>query len=308
MPLVTTSTTATTTTMDSSSTPPYIPWDGAPDTVMPTFEPGQCLLCRKLFSSFSDSVTHMQKSHGLFIPHRQHLTVDLETLFKYLHLVIFGYHECIQCKNSKATVQAIQQHMTGKGHCRLDVSDPDSEFADFYDFSELRSDAENQSQSDVDEEHDAVYIEKPLQFAPDSIYLPSGKIIVKRTATGVHRRDGTETSAGSSRNEGRASDEKRDEEGLSSEAAEGTQITSSKREKKRERAMVKFQASNMRASDRSSLAHLSTPQQRSLLATQHQHARRMQVEEKRRRTLMDRKENKNLYGYWNTENPVYFCG
>ena len=58
----------------------------------------------------------MQKSHGLFIPHHQHLAVDLETLFRYLHLVIFGYRECIQCGTERATIQAVQQHMIGKGH------------------------------------------------------------------------------------------------------------------------------------------------------------------------------------------------
>jgi pre-60S factor REI1 len=64
----------------------------------------------------------------------------------------------------------------------------------------------------------------------------------------------------------------------------------------------------MSANDRSSLMHLPTSQQRALLATQHRQADKMQKEESRRRTKIDRKGNKNLYAYWHTETPVYQCG
>ncbi|KAF9875136.1 TRI15 [Colletotrichum karsti] len=159
---------------------------------MQVFTPGQCLFCPKDSPDFADSVVHMQKSHGLFIPQKQHLIVDLETLFQYLHLVIFQYRECIQCGTQRATVQAVQQHMTGKGHCKFDISDPDSEFAEFYDFAELDEDAES---GDEDDEYNKDDEDKnleetttssrrqPLVADEDSMRLPSGRVISKRWST-----------------------------------------------------------------------------------------------------------------------------
>lgn len=150
----------------------------SPVTVMQPFTPGQCLLCPVFSSNFTDSVMHMQKSHGLFIPDRKHLVVDIETLFEYLHLVIFGYRECIQCGKSKATVQAIQQHMTGKGHCKFDISEPDSEFADFYDFlglgDALKSNIDGDRNMKAIQETPTSSSPKILIVDKHSIHLPSG--------------------------------------------------------------------------------------------------------------------------------------
>ncbi|OLN97886.1 Cytoplasmic 60S subunit biogenesis factor [Colletotrichum chlorophyti] len=291
---------------------------------MQPFTPGQCLFCPSHFPSFTDSVMHMQKSHGLFVPHQQHLVVDLETLFKYLHLVIYGYRECIQCGTERATVQAVQQHMTGKGHCRFDVSEPDSEFAEFYDFSEpeeddAESDAESENESDGDakdpEEEVATTSpsRKPQVVADeDSIRLPSGRIISRRSSAQAgpslaQPRRRTRTFA----SQLEYSVVEPDDDGGSGkeELDSGTRETRvlSKREK-REKAMVTYQLTNMSANDRNSLMHLPTSQQLSILASQHRQMEKVQKEEKRRRTKIDRKGNKNLYAYWHTETPVYTCG
>ncbi|KAI0876476.1 C2H2 type zinc-finger-domain-containing protein [Hypoxylon argillaceum] len=285
-------------------------------TAMQPFTPGQCLFCPNSSPSFADSVIHMQKLHGLFIPHQEHLVVDLETLFKYLHLIIFGYQECIQCGTERATIQAVQQHMTHKGHCRFDISEQDSEFAEFYDFSA----SEDEAEIDIDREGDergqeettASSNQRPLLADDDTIRLPSGKIISRQSAiqacssfTQLRRR---------TRN--RASQleysltELDDGEGPSNEQLDpdipGTRVLS-KREK-RERATVTYQMANMSTNDRNSLMHLSASQQRSVLATQHRHAEKVQKEERRRQGKVDRKGNKNLYAYWHTETPVYQCG
>lgn len=258
----------------------------------------------------------MQKSHGLFIPHQEHLLVDLETLFKYLHLIILGYRECIQCGTERATVQAVQQHMTGKGHCKFDISEEISEFAQFYDFSEPEDDEESDMEDDGDERnHEETATSsnrKPLVVDEDSIRLPSGKIISKHSSaqtgpsfTQLRRRTRTLASRLEYSQAEPNDDREPSKEQFNSDSND-TQLLS-KREK-RERAMITHQLTNMSANDRSSLIHLPTSQQRAILATQLRHEVKVQKEERRRQGKIDRKGNKNLYAYWNTETPVYQCG
>ncbi|KAI0402501.1 C2H2 type zinc-finger-domain-containing protein [Xylaria palmicola] len=292
---------------------------GSPNPTMQPFTPGQCLFCPNSSSSFADSVIHMQKSHGLFVPYQQHLAVDLETLFKYLHLVIFGYRECIHCGTERSTVQAVQQHMAGKGHCTFDISDPDSEFAEFYDFSMSQDGAESDIKSDVESDDDerretsTSSNHKPLLADEDSLRLPSGRIISRQTSTQAgpsitHLRRRTQTPASQLEY---TSPEPEEEDGSGKEAPVSNMRDDvrvlSKREK-RERAAVTYQLATMSANDRHSLAHLSSAQQRSLLATQHRQNEKVQREERRRQGKIDRKGNKNLYAYWHTETPVYQCG
>ncbi|KAI0185222.1 C2H2 type zinc-finger-domain-containing protein [Xylaria flabelliformis] len=288
-------------------------------TMLP-FIPGQCLFCPSSSSTFSDSVLHMQKSHGLFVPHQQHLVVDLETLFKYLHLVIFGYRECIHCGTERATVQAVQQHMTGKGHCRFDITAPDSEFAEFYDFSEPEDIEGDHSGSDMedgdgDKRHDrknAVKSDrKPVLADDDSIRLPSGRITSRHSSSAqagssmLHLRRRPRTAP--SQLEYAVAEPEVTEDSISREPGVHDTRLLSKREK-RERATVTYQLASMSASDRMSLMHLPMSEQRAILATQLRHTDRVQKKERRRQGKIDRKGNKNLYAYWHTETPVYQCG
>ncbi|TPX16409.1 uncharacterized protein E0L32_004058 [Thyridium curvatum] len=290
----------------------------SPDTAMPPFVPGQCLFCPATSPSFAESATHMQKSHGLFVPSQERLAVEPETLFKYLHLVIFGYRECICCGTQRATVQAVQQHMTGKGHCRFDIAAEDSEYAEFYDFSEPEGDEEDEDEDEKgsDAEDGEEKRRKPQQVDQDSIRLPSGKIISRQPSaqaapsqTRERRRAARNAAAAAQieyQGEPDAAKDASDKEGSDSDVLPQTQVLS--RKEKRERAVVSRQLANMRAHDRSSLMHLPTSQQLSILATQHRHMIKVQKEERRRQAKIDRKGNKNLYAYWNTETPVYQCG
>lgn len=288
----------------------------SPNAAMHPFTPGQCLFCSDFSPSFAGSVMHMQRSHGLFVPHQQHLIVDPETLFKYLHLVIFGYRECIQCGTERATVQAVQQHMTGKGHCTFDISEPDSEFSEFYDFSEPEDDVESDIEGDWDERNQeevtASTSRRPMLANTDSIRLPSGKIISRQSSaqvgpsfTQLRRRTRNPASQLEYTLEEPDGEEAVTKEGPDSDTPDTRLL--SKREK-RERAAVTYQMANMSTNDRNSLMHLPTSQQRSILATQHRHAEKVQKEERRRQGKIDRKGNKNLYAYWHTETPVYQCG
>ncbi|WQF87020.1 hypothetical protein CDEST_12034 [Colletotrichum destructivum] len=288
----------------------------SPNVAMQPFTPGQCLFCPKPSPSFADSVIHMQKSHGLFIPHQQHLVVDLETLFKYLHLVIFGYRECIHCGTERTTVQAVQQHMTGKGHCRFDISERDSEFSEFYDFSEPEDEARSDAESDSDdlgpEETAPSPGRKPVMADEDSIRLPSGKIISRQSTaqagpsfTQLRRRNRNAALQLEHSVAEAAEEEGSGREGPNSDTPD-TRLLS--RRERRERATMTYQMANMSANDRDSLMHLPAAEQRSLLAAQHRNAEKVQKEEKRRQSKVDRKGNKNLYAYWHTETPVYTCG
>ncbi|KAI0006841.1 C2H2 type zinc-finger-domain-containing protein [Xylariaceae sp. FL0662B] len=331
MLVTTTATTSTTTSRlstlpmgllssaETSSTPAsFIESIDYPDAAMQPFTPGQCLFCPHPSPSFTDSVIHMQKSHGLFVPYQQHLVVDLETLFKYLHLIIFGYRQCIQCGTERVTVQAVQQHMTSKGHCKFDISKPDSEYAEFYDFSAPEDDAQSDMEGDDDSdernraETATSSSRKTLLADEESIRLPSGKIISRHSSahegpssTQLRRRTQTLSSQPE-----QSLVEPGDGAGSSKEELDpdirDTRLLS-KREK-RERTTMTYQLANMSANDRNSLMHLPTSQQRSILATQHRHAEKVQKEERRRRSKIDRKGNKNLYAYWATETPIYQCG
>ncbi|KAK7435101.1 hypothetical protein CaCOL14_011208 [Colletotrichum acutatum] len=205
--------------------------------------------------------------------------------------------------------------MIGKGHCRFDPADQDSEFADFYDFTFSEAADNEVSAFESDEEEcdmqnaPASPSRQPLQVDEDSLRLPSGKIISKRSS------EQTGLSINHLRRRMRIPPSqleyarvKSDEEEFSEDPLHpgGTQALS-KREK-REKAVITKQLASMRADDRSALMHLSASEQRSLLAVQYRNEEKIQKEERRRQGKIDRKGNKNLYAYWNTETPVYQCG
>lgn len=307
---------------NSTTTTPQEPTN-SPDNSMPQFVSEQCLFCPKLSPNFTDSMVHMRKSHGLFIPHQQHLAVDLEALFRYLHLIIFGYRECIKCGTERSTVQAVQQHMTGKGHCNFDTSEEDSEFADFYDFSESENSTDSEAEGDGDEgdqeETTASSSQKPQPAGQDSIRLPSGKIISRQSSAQAgpsltqQRRRARTYASRLEQTLVEAGDEEKEEgekEGSSKEDPDSgvhdTRLLS--RREKREKQTVTYQLASMSASDRNSLVHLPASQQRAILAAQFRHTVKVQKEERRRQGKVDRKGNKNLYAYWHTETPVYQCG
>ncbi|KAK2036052.1 hypothetical protein LZ31DRAFT_536826 [Colletotrichum somersetense] len=287
-----------------------------PDTAMQPFTPGQCLFCPKSSSDFTDSVMHMQKSHGLFIPSQPQLIVDLETLFKYLHLVIFGYRECLQCGTARATVQATQQHMTSKGHCKFDISEQDSEFTEFYDFFELKNDMKAGTKGNNDKETreqlSASPSRKPLLVDKDSLLLPSGRIALKQDSV----QPGPSFSRFCRRTRVQSSELRPSlvnlnitEGSLKVDVDPNTGNTQHlSKQDKRDKAETVCPQSNMRAKDRNSLMHLSPSQQQSLIRTQQKHEEKVQRKEERKQRKIDTKGNKNLYAYWATETPVYQCG
>lgn len=153
------------------------------------FVPEACLFCPRLSFNFQTNLTHMQKSHGLFIPTSiddgtLSLAVDMETLIGYMHLVVFGYHECLFCGTQRADGWAARQHMMGRGHCRIDLSSIESEWRDFYEvYDSLLSEnkGEGVSEDEAEESNSANGQTLPIGDG-DSLRLSSGKVIAHRTA------------------------------------------------------------------------------------------------------------------------------
>ncbi|KAK1968022.1 hypothetical protein LY78DRAFT_655661 [Colletotrichum sublineola] len=288
-----------------------------PEIPTQLFTPGQCLFCPKFSPDFLDSVMHMQKSHGLFVPSQQHLIVDVETLFKYLHLIVFGYRECLQCGTQRATVQAVQQHMIGKGHCKFDISDQESEFTEFYDFFEpkdgiIEEVATDKGYKKAPKEPSASLNRKPLLVDEDSLLLPSGRIASKQLPAQLspsfyRLRRRTRALSSQPRRSSLKNDTIEESTKTELDPDVGDKQPLSKREK-RDRAEATYQKTHMRANDRGTLMHLPPSQQRSMIATQQRHEEKIQKIEGRKQKKIDQKGNKNLYAYWATETPVYQCG
>lgn len=176
----------------------------------------QCLFCPKILSSLNFNLAHMQKAHGLFIPTTIDdgaltLAVDIETLVRYMYLVIFGYQECLFCGTLRANVHAVQQHMMGKGHCRIELQTQGSEWRDFYETAEVepnepQEDDGQYSGSEYDHSDDNVGISVaprsstvPTVEQDRSLRLSSGRVLAHRNVLSPknpHRKPLTEKKRG----------------------------------------------------------------------------------------------------------------
>ncbi|KAE9375948.1 hypothetical protein N431DRAFT_543345 [Stipitochalara longipes BDJ] len=132
------------------------------------FDTAQCLFCELNSPSLQDNLTHMSESHSFFIPFPDRL-IDVPSLFDYLHTLISVFHECLFCHQERNTMSGVQDHMRAKGHCKLDLDDPENELWEFYD---LESEGSENDEAETSE--GAVEIDGSLR-------LPSGKIIGHRS-------------------------------------------------------------------------------------------------------------------------------
>jgi len=132
------------------------------------FSPLQCLFCNDKSASLDANLIHMSHVHSFFIPDAEYL-IDMESFLSHLFALVSVFHECIFCGSSKATKVGAQDHMRGKGHCRIDLEDEEHGYRDFYDFSGVGDDEE-------------VFAEG-VTLVPDEdeLRLPSGKILGHRS-------------------------------------------------------------------------------------------------------------------------------
>ena len=141
------------------------------------FSPLQCLFCNVESASTDSNLTHMSHAHSFFIPDAEYL-IDMESLLSYLFAVISVFHECLFYGSSKTTKFGVQDHMRGKGHCKVDFEDDEHELKQFYDFS-----------GDVDDEGDQPKTEVALAPSEDELRLPSGKVLGHRSRARLFRQD-----------------------------------------------------------------------------------------------------------------------
>ncbi|KAI1859798.1 hypothetical protein JX265_010247 [Neoarthrinium moseri] len=226
----------------------------------------RCLFCRANSSTFQENLEHMLQKHGLFIPEAG-LQVDFETIVEYLHLVIYGYFECIFCGSPRNNAQAAQQHMLGKGHCKIDLASDDSEYRDFYDYEES---SEASGSEDDDGEHDTMRNRKTRHNANivetgSFMRLSSGKILSHRshnTTRFLHGSTSTRTPNGSTRI---SAGSLHVPEAASLPAASSTSDAGPSKSVAKWEATFQRQLSSLRAEDRRSMMHLTMPQQRALV-------------------------------------------
>lgn len=97
----------------------------------------QCLFCScPPFETIDQSIEHMHKQHGLFLPFADCLTARPE-LMKYLGEKIGIGHVCVYCSQRFSTTSACQKHMAAMSHAklRLESDEDEAEYEDYFDFS-----------------------------------------------------------------------------------------------------------------------------------------------------------------------------
>ncbi|KAK2009872.1 hypothetical protein LZ32DRAFT_608037 [Colletotrichum eremochloae] len=274
------------------------------------FAPEACLFCNAHSGSFDDNIVHMGKTHGMFVPSREKLIVDLETLVRYLHLIVFGYRECLQCGTQRQTVAAVQQHMLGKGHCRFDITAQDSEFRDFYEDTTEAGDNSGGTRVGDDGTKKA-FADANEEGGP--VRLPSGKMLAHRSAPAPSRQRTKLGTPGDSRSHnllpegGLPLDEADASFRLTSPSAPGTQRHADAElaltRAERRGAVFETQLARLGANDRAALAHLPPAEQRSVLLTQKRQMDRADKAARRLRTRLEMKANKTAQGHFVNDVP-----
>ncbi|CAN8105528.1 unnamed protein product [Discula destructiva] len=164
------------------------------------FIPTLCLFCPESSPTFELNQSHMHKKHGLFLPltidnGARALAIDVETMVEYMHLVVFAHHECLFCGTQRPSSHAVRHHMMGKGHCRIDLTEPaddgDNEFRDFYELVDVEE-GEEEEEGEVDSRmkkagHDGESIQEvhrsatPSNLDDNTLRLASGKVLSHRS-------------------------------------------------------------------------------------------------------------------------------
>ncbi|EXK81466.1 hypothetical protein FOQG_14103 [Fusarium oxysporum f. sp. raphani 54005] len=237
-------------------------------SAIPEFDSTKCIICTHNDGSFDKSLIHMETAHGLRIPFRDHLIVDLETVIWYLYFLVATYRECIYCGTRRRTVEGIQQHMRDKGHCRVELTD---EMQEFYDLEGLKAHGRENAVS-VDNE---------------SLRLSSGKILSHRDAPTTKPR---RTSPQEETQENRAP--------LPSHAASDALTARDKKD-----AALASQLARLSVKDQQSLMHLTSSEQRSFLLQRKKEIDAVRRAERKMRLKTERLSNKTMMTHFKNDVP-----
>lgn len=241
----------------------------------PEFISDQCIFCGHLSGTFNDNITHMATKHSFIVPYQNDLIVDLESIIWYLHLVIYGYRECIYCATRRRTVEGTQQHMLAKGHCRFDVS---SDINDFYEIPKST--------------------EQIVLLGERELRLPLGKLLGRRRQPADHtaRRASRPTM-----NQASAFLVVHPRVSFSNIEPTSHEIANTSN------AML-AQLSRLSAKDRNTLANLPSSEVRSLLAVARSQLDRGQQDEMRQRGKLNGAGNQTLMKHFKPDIPKRLKG
>ena len=101
-------------------------------------ERNECLFCPHAGEDLEANLHHMSRVHGFFLPDLDYL-IDIKGLISYLCEKVGVGNMCLYCNErgkSFYSVEAVQQHMVDKCHCKIFFEgDATLEYAEFYDYS-----------------------------------------------------------------------------------------------------------------------------------------------------------------------------
>jgi len=138
-----------------------------------------CLFCDHHSASVYKNLKHMSLTHSFFVPDFEYVT-DLRGLLAYLGSKVKEGFMCLWCSNNNKafwSVDATQQHMRDKGHCKIMHEGAFlAEFIDFYDYTTSYPDG-RPSEGAEDMEVDV----PELDDSDFQLTLPSGATIGHRS-------------------------------------------------------------------------------------------------------------------------------
>lgn len=144
-----------------------------------------CLFCSHHSANMMKNLKHMSLEHSFFIPDAEYV-IDMKGLLTYLGEKVSQGFMCLWCNDRGKTfysVQAAQQHMQDKGHCKmLHEGEALAEYTDFYDYSSSYPD---QQESNADEEVSIPF----LDGSDFQLVLPSGATVGHRSLMRYYRQN-----------------------------------------------------------------------------------------------------------------------
>lgn len=157
--------------------------DGEPEAL----DIAECLFCPHESGDMEQSLNHMSKVHGFFIPELEYVT-DVKGLIEYLCEKVGVGYVCLQCnERGKAfnSVESVQQHMVDKCHCKVFFEgEATLEYAEYYDYTKSYPDGQGTGTEGKGRDSEGVSDEEMVSDHPGStpmevtdsleLVLPSG--------------------------------------------------------------------------------------------------------------------------------------
>ena len=168
---------------------PDVDWDSDSDVDEDRMEDGQadvevfptrCLFCTRPSHdspTVDANLAHMASHHGLFVPEPDRL-IDVETFLTHLAAIVFRFHECLYCGARKTSAAAVQTHMRDKGHCMINLDNPESKLLEFWELSDDSDEGGDENRG-------------MFQLSDGELRLPSGAVVSSRSESRYTRPSST---------------------------------------------------------------------------------------------------------------------